>query len=91
MDYSFFFGFFKEIINGIIEMVDEYLQIFEVKDVKCIVIVGGFFQCLFFKEEIKKYFRNVFMIILEKFDVVVLNGVIILVMYVFNVCLVKFI
>lgn len=90
MDHSFFSRFFKETINGIIEMVDEYLQTFEAKDVKCIVIVGGFSQCLLLKEEIKKHFRNVSTIIPEKSDVAVLNGAITLAMHAPNVCSAKF-
>lgn len=90
MDYSFFCGFFKETINGIIELMDEYLQTFEAKDVKCIIIVGGFSQCLLLKEEIKKHFRNVSTIIPENSDMAVLNGAITLVMHSPNVCSAKF-
>lgn len=90
MDHRFFSGFFKETINVIIKMVDEYLQTFEAKDVKCIVIVGGFSQCLLLKEEIKKHFRNVSTIIPEKSDVAVLNGAITLAMHAPNVCSAKF-
>lgn len=89
-DYNFFCGFFKRTINGMIKLMDEYLQAFEAKNVKCIVIVGGFSKCLLLKEAINKHFRNASIIIPDRSDLAVLKGAIILAMHTPNVCSAKF-
>lgn len=85
IDHNLFCGFFTKTINGMIKMMDEYLQTFDARDVKCIVIVGGFSQSLLLKEEINKHFRNTSIIIPDRSDLALLNGAIYLAMQCSNV------
>lgn len=78
IDHNLFCGFFTKTINVMIKMIDEYLETFEARDVKCIVIVGGFSQSLLLKEEINKHFRNVSIIIPDRSDLALLHGAIFL-------------
>lgn len=71
---TFFSGFFKKTINGIIKLMDEYIQTSEAKNVECIVIVGGFSQCLLLQDAINKHFRNVSFIIPDRADLAVMHG-----------------
>lgn len=67
-------GFFRKTINGIIKLMDEYLQTSEAKNVDCIVLVGGFSTCGLLQDAINKHFRNASIIIPDKPDLVVMNG-----------------
>lgn len=71
---TFFSGFFRKTINGIIKLMDEYIQTSEAKNVECIVIVGGFSQCLLLQDAINKHFRNMSIIIPDKADLAVMHG-----------------
>nr|XP_034300194.1 heat shock 70 kDa protein 12A [Crassostrea gigas] len=55
-DNNFFRGFFKKTIDGIVKHIDELYQESEVKDVKIIVMVGGFSECELVQDAIKKHF-----------------------------------
>lgn len=56
IDNCLFGSFFKKSIDGIVKYIDEILQVLEVKGVKIIFMVGGFFECLYVQDLIKKYF-----------------------------------
>lgn len=71
---TFFSRFFRKTINGIIKLMDEYIQTSEAKNVECIVIVGGFSQCLLLQDAINKHFRNMSIIIPDKADLAVMHG-----------------
>lgn len=89
LDCKFFCGFFKKTINGIIKLMDEYIQTFEGKNVKCVVIVGGFSQCLLLRNAINTHFGNTSIIIPDRSDLVVLNGAIVLAMHIPTICAAK--
>lgn len=73
-DNDFFRGFFKKTIDGIVKHIDELFQESEVKDVKIIVMVGGFSECLLVQDAIKKHFGKVSIIVPEEAGLAVLKG-----------------
>lgn len=75
-DNDFFRGFFKKIIDGIVKYMDEIFQEFWIKDIKIIVMVGGFFGCILVQDVVRKNFSNYYIIIFEGGIIVVLKGVV---------------
>lgn len=71
---DFFRGFFKKTIDGIVKHIDELFQESEVKDVKIVVMVGGFSECLLVQDAIKKHFGDVSIIVPEEAGLAVLKG-----------------
>lgn len=71
---SFFRGFFKKSVNGIVKHIDELFQTNEAKDVKIIVMVGGFSDCSLVVNAIRENFRKVRIIVPEEAGMAVLKG-----------------
>lgn len=74
MDNSLFCSFFKKSIDGIVKHIDEILLAPEAKDVKIILMVGGFSECLHVQDSIKKHFKQVSVFVPENPALAVLKG-----------------
>lgn len=74
MDNSLFCSFFKKSIDGIVKHIDEILLAPEAKDVKIILMVGGFSECLHVQDSIKKHFEQVSVFVPENPALAVLKG-----------------
>lgn len=73
-DNNFFRSFFKETIDQIVGHIDVLLQKSETRDVKTIIMVGGFSECELVQDAIKKHFGDVSIIVPEEARLAVLKG-----------------
>lgn len=73
-DNDFFRGFFKKTIDGIVKHMDEIFQESRTKDIKIIVMVGGFSGCTLVQDAVRKNFSNYHIIIPEGGITAVLKG-----------------
>lgn len=74
MDNTLFFKFFEKAVNEIVKLLDENIRKTEAKDIKSIVLVGGFSECLFLRDAIKKHFTNASIIIPNESGLAVQKG-----------------
>lgn len=74
IDNNFLRTFFKETIDQIVGHIDVLFQKSETRDVKTIIMVGGFSECSLVQDAIKKHFGDVSIIVPEEAGLAVLKG-----------------
>ena len=57
--YNIWFLMFNEIIEPIINHCDKLLKMDELKDIKYMFLVGGFAESKYFQNHMKKYYKNI--------------------------------
>lgn len=74
IDNNFLRTFFKETIDQIVGHIDVLFQKSETRDVKTIIMVGGFSECSLVQDAITKHFGDVSIIVPEEAGLAVLKG-----------------